>query len=441
MDGWTWLLSLRIVDGPLLWGTYLLAAAVFVLLLVRTPSRRWLVTSASALVGGALAALLVTIVVQDVLNLFNSPMAIMARLWIVLAGASVGLAFINLRHSRWWRKVVAVGAIGLFAWTATLGISADFGILKNLGDLLDISIEQPLDTAQLAPASTNPPGPLYESWQPPASMPATSTHGSVSIPASDPSFTPRDAIVYLPPAARLPDAPALPVVVFLSGQPGAPDVADIGSVLDGFAARHGGLAPIVVSVDHLGGSGTNNPLCVDGYQGDALSYVNRDVPAFIAETFNVLPSRTDWTIAGFSNGGECSIASAAAFPEIWGNVIDISGEIEPDLGGDERTLEVGFGGDQAAFDAAKPLTILAEGASDPATAELYRDTVAVFADGSDDEPYLGYTRTLHAAALEAGLQAHLVVSPGTGHEAATIEYAFTRAFELLYPRWGLAPLR
>ena len=439
MEGWTWLLSLRIVDGPLLWGTYALAAAAFVVLLVRRPSRRWLVTAASALAGGTLAALLATFVVQDVLDLFNSPMAVMARLWIVLAGAAVALAIVNLWRSRWWRKLVAVCSIALFAWTATLGISADFGILKNLGDLLDISIEKPLDIASLAPHSTNPPGPLYETWQPPASMPASSTHGSIEIPASDPSFRPRPAIVYLPPAARLADAPALPVVVFLSGEPGAPDVADIGSVLDGFAARNGGLAPIVVSVDHLGGSGTNNPLCVDGYQGDALTYVNRDVPAFISSTFNVLPSRVDWTIAGFSNGGECSIASAAAFPEVWGNVIDISGEIEPDLGGDERTLEVGFGGDQAAFDAAKPLTILAAGAADPATALLYRDTLAVFADGSDDEPYLGYTRTLHAAALEAGLQSHLVISPGTGHESATLEYAFDHAFRLLYPRWGLAP--
>lgn len=439
MHGWDWLLSLRIVDGPFLWGTYALAAAVFVYLLVRPPSRRWLVTAASALVGGSLAALAVTFVMQDLLDLFNSPMAITARLWIVLAGASVALAFVNLRRSRWWRKVVAVWAVGLFAWTATLGISADFGILKNLGDLLDISIEEPLDVSELAPHSTNPPGPLAESWQPPAAMPATSTHGSIPIPASDPSFEPRDAIVYLPPAARLPDAPALPVVVFLSGQPGAPDVADIGAVLDRFAARHDGLAPIVVSVDQLGGSGTNNPLCVDGYQGDALSYVNRDVPAFISSTFNVLPSRTDWTIAGFSNGGECSIASGAAFPEVWGSIIDISGELEPDLGGDDGdTLEIGFGGDQAAFDAAKPLTILAAGASDPAVAALYADTVAVFADGSDDEPYLGYSRILHAAAAEAGMQSHLVVSPGTGHESATIEYGFTRAFELLYPRWGLS---
>jgi enterochelin esterase-like enzyme len=440
VDIWTTLLSIRIVDGPVLWGTYALAAAVFVYLLLRRPTRRWLITAASALLGGALLALAVTFLVQDVLNVFNSPMAPMARVWIGLAGASVALAVANLWHSRRRRKVVAALAIALFAWATTLGISADFGILKNLGDLLDISIEKPLDVAQLAPPSTNPPGPLYESWSPPASMPTTSTHGSVPIPASDPSFEPRDAIVYLPPAARLPDAPALPVVVFLSGQPGAPDVADIGSVLDGFAARHDGLAPIVVSVDQLGGSSTNNPLCVDGYQGDALRYVNEDVPAFISATFNVLPSRTDWNIAGFSNGGECSIASGAAFPEVWGNIIDISGELEPDLGGADRdTLEIGFGGDQAAFDAAKPLNILAEGAADPERAALYADTVAIFADGSEDEPYLGYSRTLQAAAEAAGMQSHLVVSPGTGHNSTTIEYGFTRAFELLYPRWGLAP--
>jgi enterochelin esterase-like enzyme len=432
-------LSIRIVDGPFLWGTYALAVLVFAYLLLRRPTRVWVVTAAIALGSGILLALLATFVVQDVLNVFNSPMTLAARLWIVAAGASVALALANLWRSRWWRKVVAVLGIGLFAWTATLGISADFGVLKNLGDLFDISIETPLDVGALAPHSTNPAGPLYASWSPPASMPAHSIHGSVVIPASDPAFAPRDAIVYLPPAAQLPDAPALPVVVFLSGQPGAPDVADIGASLDRISAEHGGLAPIVVSVDHLGGSSGNNPLCVDGYQGDAQSYVNRDVPAFIASTFNVLPAREYWTISGFSNGGECAIASAARFPEVWGAVIDISGELEPDLGSESETLDDGFGGDQAAYDAAKPLTILAAGAADPATAALYADTVAIFADGTEDEPYLTASRTLYAAASAAGMDAHLFISPGTGHESATIEYGFDHAFTVLYPRWGLSP--
>ncbi|WP_382308233.1 alpha/beta hydrolase [Herbiconiux sp. UC225_62] len=433
-----WFLSIRIVDGAFLWGTYALAILVFAFLLLRRPTRRWVVTAAVAVGAGILLALLATFIVQDVLDVFNSPMTLTARLWIVAAGASVALAVANLWRSRWWRKVVAVFGIGLFAWTATLGISADFGVLKNLGDLLDISIETPLDVSALAPHSTNPPGPLYASWTPPASMPAHSIHGSLEIPASDPAFTPRDAIVYLPPAARLRDAPALPVVVFLSGQPGAPDVADIGASLDRFAAAHDGLAPIVVSVDHLGGSSGNNPLCVDGYQGAAQTYVNQDVPAFIASTFNVLPTREFWTMAGFSNGGECAIKSAAQFPAVWGNVIDISGELEPDLGGESETLEDGFGGDQAAYDAAKPLTVLEAGAADPATAALYADTVAIFADGSEDEPYLTASRTLYAAATAAGMDAHLFISPGTGHESATIEYGFDHAFAVLYPRWGLS---
>jgi enterochelin esterase-like enzyme len=432
-----WLLSIRIVDGPFLWATYALAIIVFLVLLARRPTRPWVATAAIALASGILLALLTTFVVQDVLNVFNSPMAPTARAWIVAAGASVALAIANLWRSRWWRKLVAIFGIALFAFTATLGISADFGVLKNLGDLLDISIEQPLDVAALAPHSTNPPGPLGASWVPPAAMPASSIHRSVHIPASDPSFAPRDAVVYLPPAAQLADAPALPVVVFLSGQPGAPDVADIGASLDRFAADHDGLAPIVVAVDHLGGSSSNNPLCVDGYQGDAQTYVNADVPAFVARTFNVLPDRVYWTLAGFSNGGECAIKSVAQFPAVWGNAIDISGELEPDLGTDADTLTDGFGGSQADYDEAKPLTVLARGAADPVDSALYADTVAIFADGSDDEPYLTASRTLAAAAGAAGMQSHLFVSPGTGHDSATIEFGFDRAFAVLYPRWGL----
>ena len=430
MSAPAWLLALPVDGGPVLWGAYLLSAALFLYLLLRRPTRVWLVTAGSALAGGALAGLIATFVVQDWLDLFNSPMALDVRGWIVVACASVALALVNLWRSRWWRKAVAVLAIAVFAATAAHGVSATYGIVKNLGDLLDVPVEEPLDLSALAPHSTNPPGPLYASWHAPADMPDEGIEGSVRIPATASDFPARDAIVYLPPAAQLPDAPALPVVVFLSGQPGAPDVSDIGASLDRFAAEHDGLAPIVVSVDQLAGDGDNNPLCIDGYQGDAMTYVNVDVPAYISQTFNVLSGPENWAISGFSNGGGCSIRFAAQYPGIWGNVIDISGELGPDLGSPEETIDVGFGGDADAYEAAQPLELLAQG--------TFPDTMAIFADGTDDEPYLTASRILSAAAADAGMDAHLFISPGTGHDADTIQYGFDHAFPLLYPRWGLA---
>lgn len=427
----TWLLAIRIDHGPVLWAVHLIAVALVLVLLIRRPTRRWLLTAPLAVLSGALLALAATWLAQDVLDVFDAPMERDVRLWIAGTGAVVGLAIANLWLSRWWRKLVAVLAIAVFVLSGALGVASASGIAKNVGDLLEMPVEQPLDVSSLAPHSTNPPGALAASWTAPPGMPTAGIEGTVTIPATTSGFPARDAIVYLPPAARLPDAPALPVVVFMSGQPGAPDVSDIGASLDAFAAQHEGLAPIVVSVDQLGGDGDNNPLCIDGYQGNAQSYVDVDVPAYIAKTFNVLTGPANWTIAGFSNGGGCAIRFAAAFPELWGNVIDIAGELGPDLGSPEETIDEGFGGDSGAYEAAQAGAMLAAGAPFP-------DTVAIFADGTEDEPFLSASRSVSAAAAEAGMRTSLFISPGTGHDVDTIAYGFDHAFPLLYPRWGLA---
>jgi enterochelin esterase-like enzyme len=433
VTGWQHrLLSISVADGPVPYIVYGLAIVAVVYLAWRRPmTRRWVVTGAIGILGAAAIAEIAIFVVQDWRNVFGVPMSILTRVWVIGTCAAVGLAVVNLWRSRWRRKILAMVAIVVIAIAGVIGVNNSIGITKNIGDLLGTTTERPLDVATLAPHSTNPPGPLYLSWTPPADMPTHSIHRSIEIPNTESGFPAREAIVYLPPAAQLPDAPALPVIVFMSGQPGAPDVSDIGASLDVFAAANHGLAPIVVSVDQLGGDSGNNPLCVDGYQGKAQTYINVDVPAFVQSTFNVIPDRTDWTIAGFSNGGGCAIKSAAQFSAIWGNVIDISGELQPSLGTEKKTLAIGFGGSQAAFDAAKPLTILGDNA--------YTDTTAVFADGTLDEPYLTASKTLYAAAAAAGMDAYLFVSPGTGHDADTMAYGFSHAFQVLYPRWGLAP--
>ncbi len=69
--------------------------------------------------------------------------------------------------------------------------------------------------------------------------------GKVSIP-------PRSASIYLPPAALVANAPKLPVVVFMMGQPGTPDAPLFKDQLDGIAAAHNGLSSIAVFVDQLG---------------------------------------------------------------------------------------------------------------------------------------------------------------------------------------------
>ncbi|GGI37700.1 esterase [Cnuibacter physcomitrellae] len=428
---WARVLDIRIVDGPVLVGVYVVAVAFLLAIVVRRPAKRWLLPVGIAFGAGAVLGVLVTLLVQNVLDVFNTPMSVETRIWIAAVFAGIAAAVTSAVVSRGWRRVVSIIAVPVFALTTAVGINADFGIDKTLGDFLDIETLPALDLSALPPHSTNPAGPLVDSWDPPADMPEDALVGTVEIPTPASDFDARDAVVYLPPAAQVAGAPALPVVVYMSGQPGSPAVDDVGQVLDEFTEETGGLAPIVVAVDQLGGDGSNNPLCIDGYQGNAATYVNDDVVAFIRTTFNVMPGPASWAIAGFSNGGGCAIRFGALHPDVWGSVIDISGELGPSLGSEQETIDEGFGGDADAYEEQLPLTIL-DSRSYPSS------MIAVFTVGQFDGRYVRASKELFEAAKAAGMTAYRFVSSGTGHEAATIQFGFTHAFNVLFPVWGLS---
>jgi enterochelin esterase-like enzyme len=272
-----------------------------------------------------------------------------------------------------------------------------------------------------------------EDWSPPEGLPRQGVVGRVDIPATESGFPARSAYVYLPPAAFAAEPPALPVVVAMAGQPGEPaDIfraGEVDRILDAVAADHDGLAPIVVVPDQLGDP-TVNPMCVDGPAGNSETYLTVDVPDWIRANLNVSTDPADWTVAGFSQGGTCAVQLGAGHPELFGALLDVSGEEAPSLGTVDATIERGFGGDEDAYRAATPEGLLAEHGP-------YEDTVAVFAAGEDDSRYSASMRTVSAQAAEAGMAVTVLVSPGTGHDWNTARYGLREGFTRLLPRWGI----
>ena len=118
----------------------------------------------------------------------------------------------------------------------------------------------------------------------------------------------------------------------------------------------------------------------DAHPGDdgwaAMGIVNdagpRGEPVAVVVEWDTatLPRLVQWTVAGFSNGGQCAISLAAKYPQVWGNVIDASGTTYAGIESETEVLAEVFGGDQAAYDATKPATVLA--------ASSYPDSAAVF---------------------------------------------------------------
>ncbi|WP_223694507.1 hypothetical protein [Leifsonia poae] len=186
-----------IVTGPAIFIVTALAAVAVGFLLARKPSRRWIVTVIIAVAAGLALAVAVWFVTIRMLNLFGTSLGLTNYLWIAATFCGIALAIVSFRRSRWWRKVVAAVCIPLFVLTGTLAINANYGINVTLGDLLNISTDEPI---RLTPPTADDgfDSQLWKHWHAPAGMPEKGTIGTQVIPNTLSGFTSRPAGIYLP---------------------------------------------------------------------------------------------------------------------------------------------------------------------------------------------------------------------------------------------------
>lgn len=421
-------LALNIVGEPLILTCLVLSAACLVALLIRRPLPVVLRTGLAAGLGAAAGALLV--VVERLLHVFGGSIGWPVRIWVLALCAGLGVCGANLRRSRVQRKVLACVSVLVFVTTAVLGVNAYYGMHRTLASFVGISLAPEITLAPISPHTARPQAPLWETWTPPADLPAAGTTAQVSIPPQVSGFYSRRAGLYLPPAAQVANPPALPLMVLMMGQPGDPDPQYVEAILNDYASRHGGLAPIVIVADQLGDPLVDN-LCLDSAKhGRPETFINRDVVDWARTHLNVLDDRKSWTIAGYSHGGQCAISFAAKYPSLWGNVLDISGEEYPGAEEPEANLREMFGGDQAAYDAQKPANILKQNS--------YPDTTAIFTASTDDPVYLEAARRLSATAAAAGMTVTNYEVPNGGHVIGALNGGLEKGFEVLYPRLGLS---
>jgi enterochelin esterase-like enzyme len=337
-----------------------------------------------------------------------------------------------MNGSRQRGRRAMMGAAVIVAAVALSGI-----LLSNVGppvvgdqSVAPLALPTPTSPSAVTSPNTVTAAPLWKNWHPAGNLPATGTIGAVHIPPSVSGFAARAAQVYLPPAALVANAPALPFVLMMMGQPGDPDAGPIGGVLDRFAAAHNGLAPIVVVADQLGDPDVDS-LCLDTAQyGNVETYLERDVVGWAQANLHIESDRVAWTVAGFSNGGQCAISLASKYPDVWGNVVSASGTPYPGIESEADVLQEVFGDDQDAYDAIKPATVMAN--------TTYPDTTAIFTVGSNDDFIRANLKDLSNDARAEGMHVTYREVPGEGHTTGALIGGLTRAFEVLYPRLGLA---
>ena len=430
-------LRLELVSGAIPVIAYAGAAVAVVALvavLARRPTGRRLATAA---IGTAAGALMGGVLVWwlSASNAFGVALDLTTTVWAVAVFAAVGLAVATLIHGPAWRRLLASVAIVSFAAAGYIGINADFGLDRTVADVAGISLQKTITLPTVNATPTPTPtllagGALWANWHAPAGMPSVGSQTQVVIPNPVSGFTARPAGLYLPPAALTPDPPALPLVIMMMGQPGNPDPSFSAAVLDRFAAQHDGLAPIVLVADQIGNPSVDT-LCLDtARHGKSETYLTQDVVSWARTHLHVLQDPAHWTIAGYSNGGECALSFGVKYPQIWGNVLDISGEQYPGADRASATLASDFGGNRTAYEAAKPLNELA--------GHSYPDTVAIFTVGSNDGSYRTQAKAVFAATTAVGWKATYFEVLNGGHVLGALNGGLQEGYTVLYPRLGLS---
>ncbi|GGF24696.1 alpha/beta hydrolase [Subtercola lobariae] len=401
----------------------------------RWSRRRWSATSGIALLAGAAIGLVAAWIVTGVLDLFGVDLSLAALVWVAVGFAFIAVCVCSFVGSRWPRTVISAIAIVVFAGTTAMSLNIDIGTYTTVNSVFGISpfAANTLPNLATPTSSADDNASLGSTWVAPRDQPAAGLVSEVKIPGVVSGFVARHAVVYLPPAALTEHPPALPVVIALSGQPGQPSdplvSAHLIETLNSYAAAHHGLAPIVVSPDQLGDP-DNNPMCVDGALGNSATYLTVDVVDWIAAHLPVAHESRNWGISGFSQGGTCSIQLGAAHPELFGAILDVSGELVPANGDEANTISVGFAGDRAAYLAACPENILRKHTP-------FASTFAVFAVGSDDDIFRPFAQQVSRAAHDAGMSVTYFEAPGSAHDYTTATYSFARGMTLLGDHFGL----
>lgn len=440
-----WLLNVNVADGHVPVALWAVTAMVAIVLLVRDDARRWTITVLPAVGGGVLAGA-ASVWICNVTDVFGITLPRHTVWWMALAGGGIGLGVASLWRSAVWRKVLAAMLIVAAPLSAGMGINAGFGLTPTLGDVLGVSTlagvgRLPGVTPGVRPAG-HPPvvaaaDALYRHWRPPADMPTAGRTGMLSGAQRIPStggFIPRNASIYLPPAALVKGAPALPVVVMMMGQPGSPTPLFVAGALNRLAAAHHGLAPVVVVADQIGAEFGQQPACsATSVYGNVQEYVNGDVVRYIQHHLNVSTNPHLWTIAGYSDGASCALEWATQFPQRWGNLISISGERYPAQTQPVQRLRDGFRGDVAAEKENMPAVFLARNRG------RFAGHLAVFTAGALDPMYSRFAFENQQALRAAGFTTALHEVPGASHVGGAVSGGLLYAFARLYPAIGLAP--
>jgi S-formylglutathione hydrolase FrmB len=317
-------------------------------------TRRWRLVwlPVAAVVGVAVAAGSYWVIASQ--GMSDDPAPKLLWVWLVLTGVAAVVLVAGWRNTRWRRRSAAVVGLPLTLLCAALAVNLWVGYFPTVQTAWNQLTAGPLpdqtDQATVVAMQTR------------HQIPAKGVVVPVNIGSAASGFKHRGELVYLPPAWFASDpAPHLPTLMMIGGEFNTPgDWLRAGNAInsaDEFAAANGGDAPVMVFVDS-GGQFNNDTECVNGVRGNSADHLTKDVMPFMETTYGVSIDRANWGLVGWSMGGTCAVDLATMHPDMFRTFEDIAGDIAPNTGTKQQTIDRLFGGNAAAYAAFDPIGVI-----------------------------------------------------------------------------------
>lgn len=402
-----------LVSGALPWMFWILTIAgmiaVLAFLIKEGERKRVIITLIATVASGAIGYLL-TWLCSDVFVVFGVEMGAKVIRAVAIGFAMMALLICGIVFLRRWKRALASVAVVVALFATCIHVDAIYEEFPTIGSLFGYTGYSRLSSAKLRKSTMS-----VKEWKKLAAegkTPMTPKEGRIydaSIPAAKSGFKVRDAMVYLPPAALSAEPPELPVMELMAGQPGSPgrffQASHIKGMLDEYASKHDGLAPIVISPDQ-NGSNSNNSLCADTSQGKAETYLTKDVVDWAKKNLPVSDQR--WAIGGFSQGGTCATQLGPRHAEQYSLIMTVGGELQPTSGSVEHMVSEYFNGNKAAYEAQIPANAIKEHAPS--------DQVMILGSGALDHQSLTNLETNAEAGIQAGMTVTKIKVPDSAHD-------------------------
>jgi S-formylglutathione hydrolase FrmB len=123
--------------------------------------------------------------------------------------------------------------------------------------------------------------------------------------------------------------------------------------------------------------------------------------------YGVNPSPASWGVVGWSMGGTCAVDLAVMHPEMFSAFEDIAGDLGPNAGTKNQTIDRLFGGNAAAYASFDPPTVITRHGAYTGVASWFDINV-----GADANDQAAAATSLCALGSVNGIKCAVVAQPG-----------------------------